>query len=302
MFLQWIGELGYYFDAEIGLFSVRERSLSPTISRWISSDPLLFVRPDEPSYSYSANSPLNYIDPSGLATHGTPGIAGLPAGGDLGIVIIRPGRPLLPNPPSGQTDVLVRPGEFFPKWRHPRNLVLGTTVEETISRIRGKIPKAGCLRSLEISGHATPGGISIGNDPPASQPAFGDFFGPVGHHDIITGTNASRVGQLLLESLRFCCPCFLVFSGCNTGVTKRNMLQTIANTTGCTAVGTLGYSSGPLMNGDGTIVNSTKSYPPIAGTDNTIGSMDNGIRLFAPKLPRDCKGKEGMRPFPPYVS
>src|SRR5438067_13661225 len=35
----WIGEVGYYYDVEIGSFSVRERPYEPLIGRWSALDP-----------------------------------------------------------------------------------------------------------------------------------------------------------------------------------------------------------------------------------------------------------------------
>ena len=63
--LQWIGELGYYFDLETGLVYVRRRQYGPAVGRWTAADPippidglLWFV--------YAENSPTYFSDPSGL--------------------------------------------------------------------------------------------------------------------------------------------------------------------------------------------------------------------------------------------
>lgn len=62
----WIGEAGYYYDVETGLFSVRERPYEPDNGRWTTVDPLEFVETLN-RYLYAQNAPLAHIDPSGLA-------------------------------------------------------------------------------------------------------------------------------------------------------------------------------------------------------------------------------------------
>ena len=62
----WIGEVGYYYDVETGLFSVRERPYEPENGRWTTVDPLEFVETLN-RYLYAQNAPLTHIDPSGLA-------------------------------------------------------------------------------------------------------------------------------------------------------------------------------------------------------------------------------------------
>jgi RHS repeat-associated protein len=63
-FFLWIGQLGYYSDAETNLRTIRERSYSPATGRWTSVDPLAFLRlPDR--YGYVSNRPLHSFDPSG---------------------------------------------------------------------------------------------------------------------------------------------------------------------------------------------------------------------------------------------
>tara|TARA_R110000868_G_scaffold325463_1_gene586249 strand:+ start:4112 stop:5107 length:996 start_codon:yes stop_codon:yes gene_type:complete len=42
-YFRWIGNVGYYWDEEIGNYYVRARIYEPAIGRWISTDPLQFV-------------------------------------------------------------------------------------------------------------------------------------------------------------------------------------------------------------------------------------------------------------------
>ena len=61
--LLWIGEVGYYGDAETGLAYIRERVYAPALSRWSALDPLFFETLTR--YGYAANNPTLARDPSG---------------------------------------------------------------------------------------------------------------------------------------------------------------------------------------------------------------------------------------------
>ena len=62
---QWVGALGYYTDPETGQFSVRARVYQPKRGRWQAKDPMQFVDSHN-RYLYAHNSPLLFVDPSGL--------------------------------------------------------------------------------------------------------------------------------------------------------------------------------------------------------------------------------------------
>lgn len=62
----WIGELGYYYDVETGLFSVRERPYEPENGRWTTVDPLEFIDGLN-RYLFVSNTPPLIVDPSGFA-------------------------------------------------------------------------------------------------------------------------------------------------------------------------------------------------------------------------------------------
>lgn len=71
--LLWVGQLGYYFDPETNMFSIRERPYESTASRWLSRDPAMYSEMEpfyyavNNPYSYVRNNPPNRLDPSGLA-------------------------------------------------------------------------------------------------------------------------------------------------------------------------------------------------------------------------------------------
>ncbi|MCA9037830.1 MAG: RHS repeat-associated core domain-containing protein [Planctomycetaceae bacterium] len=64
---QFVGKLGYAFDAAVEVNYVRARWFSSTLATWLSSDP---ARSDESYtlYSYAHGNPILSIDPSGLIT------------------------------------------------------------------------------------------------------------------------------------------------------------------------------------------------------------------------------------------
>jgi RHS repeat-associated protein len=67
---RFVGQLGYYYDADSGNYYVRQREYRPTIIVWLSADPLRFEASDENWYRYGLNSPTNTTDPSGeISTH-----------------------------------------------------------------------------------------------------------------------------------------------------------------------------------------------------------------------------------------
>jgi RHS repeat-associated protein len=61
----WVGELGYFRDAETGSYNLHERPYEPERARMKNPDPLgLEVDPNE--YRYVGNNPVNAVDPSGM--------------------------------------------------------------------------------------------------------------------------------------------------------------------------------------------------------------------------------------------
>ena len=80
---RWVGNVGYYFDSDTGLYYIRARTYQPIIARWTSADPLFYmlaktgalgVLTRDPIgfgfwdiflYAYVQNEPYSSIDPSG---------------------------------------------------------------------------------------------------------------------------------------------------------------------------------------------------------------------------------------------
>jgi len=56
---------GYFFDSETSLYHVRHRQYHPTLSQWLTRDPLLYSAADENVYRYVCNTPLTQTDCSG---------------------------------------------------------------------------------------------------------------------------------------------------------------------------------------------------------------------------------------------
>ncbi len=64
---QWVGQFGYYRDADSGLYYVLHRVDDPVTGRWTSLDP---VRDDRKNpYRYVRNNPTGVVDPSGLTPY-----------------------------------------------------------------------------------------------------------------------------------------------------------------------------------------------------------------------------------------
>jgi RHS repeat-associated protein len=60
-----VGYCGYIFNDESGLYTVRFRSYSPALGRWLERDPAGYV--DGLSlYAYVSSTPITAVDPSGL--------------------------------------------------------------------------------------------------------------------------------------------------------------------------------------------------------------------------------------------
>jgi RHS repeat-associated protein len=57
---------GWRFDTATGLYNVRHRDESPTLGRWLETDPLGFGGGDPNLYRDEGNNPTDQIDPSGL--------------------------------------------------------------------------------------------------------------------------------------------------------------------------------------------------------------------------------------------
>jgi RHS repeat-associated protein len=63
----YVGRLGYYEDAPVGLYLLGARYFDPSTGRFTSPDPLGFDAGDANLYRYVGNDPVNAVDPSGHA-------------------------------------------------------------------------------------------------------------------------------------------------------------------------------------------------------------------------------------------
>jgi RHS repeat-associated protein len=55
------------FDAETSLYHYRARAYSPSLGRFLQTDPIDFGGGDANLFRYGANNPVNFTDPSGLS-------------------------------------------------------------------------------------------------------------------------------------------------------------------------------------------------------------------------------------------
>lgn len=89
---QPFGFAGGHFDYETGLVRFGARDYDAEVGRWLSKDPILFAGGDGNLYSYVANDPINWIDPSGEFLVAPIVIGGLVSGGiELGSQLIQNG-------------------------------------------------------------------------------------------------------------------------------------------------------------------------------------------------------------------
>jgi len=58
---------GYFFDSETSVYHVRHRQYHPTLSTWLTRDPIGYAAGDANLYRYVRGQPIGLTDPSGLA-------------------------------------------------------------------------------------------------------------------------------------------------------------------------------------------------------------------------------------------
>lgn len=61
----WIGQAGYYFDTETGLYWIRARYYQSTTARWLAMDARRTLGMVLQAYVYALNNPISLLDPSG---------------------------------------------------------------------------------------------------------------------------------------------------------------------------------------------------------------------------------------------
>lgn len=57
---RWVGNVGYYFDSDTGLYYIRARTYQPTIARWTSADPLFYMLAKAGALGVLTRDPIDY--------------------------------------------------------------------------------------------------------------------------------------------------------------------------------------------------------------------------------------------------
>jgi RHS repeat-associated protein len=116
-----VGYCGYIFNDESGLYTVRYRSYSPTLGRWLERDPAGYVD-GMGLYEHVRGGPVAAVDPWGLqavAPFVFPKPIALPRPGILP-ELVRPTWPAVPVPIDAPDQPIRIPAEEIPS---PRELI-----------------------------------------------------------------------------------------------------------------------------------------------------------------------------------
>jgi RHS repeat-associated protein len=89
---QWVGNDGYYLNANVGFYLLGLRFYSQTLERFITRDPRVVGLSDPNLYRYVSNNAANLIDPKGLQAEGviaigSAGVSATAAGAAAAVVI-----------------------------------------------------------------------------------------------------------------------------------------------------------------------------------------------------------------------
>ena len=57
---RWVGNVGYYFDFDTGLYYIRARTYQPTIARWTSADPLFYMLAKAGAWGAFTKNPIGF--------------------------------------------------------------------------------------------------------------------------------------------------------------------------------------------------------------------------------------------------
>ena len=200
-------------------------------------------------YQYVRSNPGSFIDPSGLKAY-----------------------TILVSPPG-----LV---SWWGKLWQDTHDNLGELIDNTKALLGAD--KEDCISTLEIEGHSNWNGMDIG---PTEAT---DDNSKTLSTNTVSNKNASYVGDQLAK-LKFCCPCWIILSGCNAGNLKgeNTWPKVIADRTGCMVLTPMGYMSGTVFDGDARVVGKANDGTGYKETTRRYGPR-NSWRLFVPKKKRTC--------------
>ena len=314
----WGGMVGYYWDAALASQYIRARHYQPTIARWLSLDPIGFAGGDANLFRYVGNSPtsgatgmrvrltasaygrwqlsyrsgyntylgsfaVSFVDPSGLRIFGPPPKCEPGFSPDCPYTRVQCRGSDIPFPP---------PPPGYPQFSNQN--YWGVSIQnfnDCLNAMDDAVRSSDfsdppCVRDLEIFAHANYQGTNLG---PEGQTRI-DQDKCVEDHTWLGSRNVDEVASAL-RSQRMCCPCVIYLSGCNTGLLngKGSVVpwpQRLANGTGCTVVGTKGYSRGTHLEGT-QVVGPSVTYPPYPTAPGRDGT-GTGSRSYSPQTPRTC--------------
>ena len=245
------------------------------LGRFINRDPIGY-KGGINLYKYVGGRPTGSTDPSGLD--------------DFCDSLFWSCETATPMFEDEHLNIIVGPPEF------PHGGYSHNNLGELIANIRNQVGNGECIGSLEIDGHGNYLSILL-TDLITESDASESL-----KTNIIHNGNAKYVASQL-NTLPFCCACTIYLTGCNTGLLKGNDTwpQQIADGTGCTVVGTGGYTSGNVLNNNVNISRYNGSMPdwwynligggePYNNDKTTFASANNSRHYYEPKNPRKCKG------------
>ena len=269
---------GRRLDRESGLMYYRNRYYHTGIGRFVSRDPIGYAGGSMNLYEYVDSGPVALSDPSGLASPYDPPY---PPGHSPWMPHPEPPRPL--PPPDGSQGTQVRvpcsnavnlaqntAGAQIALQAFPAQNLEGLycMLSDAVDSLPPGSPD--CVGFLELSSNSAPDHFDLGFNR--------------GCCSNVNQSNCTELSCILDSAIHFCQPCVIALTGCNSGtqvstLANPSWVQQLANETGCTVIGTGGYTStGTSFTGGNIHTNPTgntgrpdpnwphNAYPPQADT------------------------------------